>query len=188
MTLNHVEYDLGGRLVRFERHFKAPVDRLWAALTEPGLLAQWLARPEGSFKDGGAIALHFENTKSVISGVVKRIDAPHVLEIQIDSQRDGTQIPPEVHRATGNGTCTQLLLGAIIYELFPRPQSKTTTLRFTHLLDKAPPSGHYVLAGWHAHLDGLAEGLGREFRGARRDSFDWGRWGQLQETYKEAIL
>src|SRR6478609_9135724 len=94
------------QVIRFERHFDQPVDAVWAALTQPQWVAQWLAVVETDEGDDrgrglrqeGRVALRFQNTGFVVSGRVSRLEAPYVLEYAIDNTQFPEAVPREALR------------------------------------------------------------------------------------------
>ncbi len=69
-----------GYQLRFERHLRHPVEKVWSALTTPGQLAQWLAPGEIELSLGGRVSLAFTDGDSVIDGRVSAIAPPRLLE------------------------------------------------------------------------------------------------------------
>src|SRR5207244_10895130 len=68
-------------VLRFERVIDRPVDDVWAALTEPDRLRQWLAEADVDARDGGRVELRFANPPGyVVRGTVTRADAPSAFE------------------------------------------------------------------------------------------------------------
>jgi hypothetical protein len=48
-------------VLRFERRLRHPIERVWAALTEPGELVGWLAEAEIELVEGGRVHLRWLN-------------------------------------------------------------------------------------------------------------------------------
>ncbi len=157
-----------GRLVlRFERSLPHPVEQVWAALTEPARLEQWLAAADLELVEGGSVELRWLNTDdegntAVARGTVARLEPPRLVEYDTD-----------IH-------------GVIRFEL--REHGPGCVLVFTN---ETPAPAEYeamVAAGWHIHLDHLAGALGG-------DPVDWPRWDEehrpawsrLRERYEAAI-
>jgi len=64
---------------RFVLELAHPVARVWAALTEPGLIARWLgARPELDPRPGGVYVIDHDGTK--VADRVLRFEPPTVFE------------------------------------------------------------------------------------------------------------
>ncbi len=75
--------------LRFERTFAHPIERVWAAITEPGALAQWLAPAEIEPQPGGRFRLAFTTSNSVVDSTISELDPPRLLEYRwISNGRD----------------------------------------------------------------------------------------------------
>jgi uncharacterized protein YndB with AHSA1/START domain len=170
-----VELIDGRHVLNFERSLAHPVERVWAALTEPGELAGWLAEADLDLVEGGSIVLRWQN---------------HVTEE--DAERYGIELPedysgpPVIH-----GTITRLdpprLVewdteghGLLRWEL--RAQGDGCVLTFTNTL---PPDADFPipqsLAGWHGHLELLEDALA----GRPADWPNWPieRWAEVRDRY-----
>lgn len=158
--LGTVERHGGRSVLRFERRLAHPVERVWAALTEPAQLREWLGDAEVELVEGGRFTVRWLNTGPggghvVMHATVTALDPPRLLEVAGDPH------------------------GVLRWEL--RPDRGSTLLTFTDTL-RAGGSPAMALAGWHLHLDLLAEALaGRPF-----DWPDWPRSGlpRWQRTYR----
>jgi uncharacterized protein YndB with AHSA1/START domain len=76
-TLSRGEGMLRGRLERFVEHDQQAV---WAMLTVPERLAEWLAPGTIELRIGGAAKLNFTESGTVIDSTVAAIDAPRLIE------------------------------------------------------------------------------------------------------------
>jgi uncharacterized protein YndB with AHSA1/START domain len=146
--LGIVKETAGGYELRFERHLQHPVEKVWAALTEPERLVGWLAEAEVDLALGGRIQLRWLNTDeqgntAVARGTITEIDPPRLLAYDTD-----------IH-------------GRLRWEL--RPEGDGCLLTFTVTLPGPNPYLTRILAGWHIHLDHLAAALDGE-------QVDWPRW------------
>src|SRR5260370_20728455 len=78
----------GGRYdVHFERHFDAPLERLWAAVSEPELLEGWLGGPvdELELAEGGNVVIQIHPKGPATGyGKVIRVEPLNVLELTWD--------------------------------------------------------------------------------------------------------
>ena len=153
------------RIIRFERRLAHPIDRVWAALTEPDELEAWLARARGELRRGGELVLEWlnaddEGNQAVYHASVTELDPPHVLELSGD-----------IH-------------GRVRWELQPDGDD-ATILRF---LNETPaPDDDAVTktrSGWHFHLDVLEDFLSD---GTRVDWPNWprDRFDAIDEHYAE---
>jgi uncharacterized protein YndB with AHSA1/START domain len=121
--------------VVFHRRYRKPVAKVWAALTTPERLADWLAEAEIELKPGGVIRLNWNKGMHGMTGLVTACDPPHVLAWTWPIDGRETTVRFEL-QADGEGCL----------------------LTLTHSgIDWRNGSGSGVRAGWHAHLEGLAE-------------------------------
>jgi uncharacterized protein YndB with AHSA1/START domain len=124
-----------GYQLRFERHLRHPVEKVWAALTTSAQLAQWLAPGEIERTLGGRVYLAFTDDDTVIDGRVTAIAPPRLLEFTWTDKGDD--------------------LGFVRWELIA--EDGGTRLVLTHNLpESARAFGFPALAGWHSLLDQLA--------------------------------
>lgn len=137
-----------GHEIRFERYLKYPTLQVWAALTEPERMVQWLAEASVEPKIGGQVQLRWLNTKEptdeiLARGRVTAWEPPHLVEYDTD-----------IH-------------GRMRWEL--RSEGEGTVLVFTCTI--AMPADHLLkhMAGWHIHLEHLAKALEGE-------AVDWPQW------------
>ena len=65
------------RLERFLEHDQAAV---WAMLTDPGRLPEWLAPGELALQKGGPAKLNFPESGTVIDSTVSAVDPPRMIE------------------------------------------------------------------------------------------------------------
>jgi uncharacterized protein YndB with AHSA1/START domain len=121
-------------VIRFERQFAQPVERVWAAVTEPAQLAEWLAYADVELHPGGRFELQFhhrdEATKSL--GQVTAVETNRMLEFtwypdKLGDSRVRIELTPNEHG------CLLVLTHA-----FPESYGIPETL-----------------GGWHVHLDAL---------------------------------
>jgi uncharacterized protein YndB with AHSA1/START domain len=159
----HRKLDDGRHEVRFERHLNHPIDRVWAAITEPSEIEAWLARAELEPRPGGRVRLEWLNTgdeEIVARGTVAAIDPPRLLELDTDAH------------------------GSLRWEL--APAGDATHLTFTATLDM--PDEHVTenVAGWHVHLDFFDDWLDD---GTRVDWPHWPRerWDAIHERYATSM-
>jgi uncharacterized protein YndB with AHSA1/START domain len=136
----------GRDVLRYERRLSHPVDRVWQAITEPEEIVQWLGEAELEPVEGGTVVLRWLNTPelTVARGTVTAFDPPRVLEVDTDTHgilRWELEADGDACRLTFTAT-------------YPRKDDETRLS---------------LLAGWHIHLDHLADALeGR--------AQDWRRW------------
>jgi uncharacterized protein YndB with AHSA1/START domain len=125
--------DDGRYVLRYDRRLRHPVEKVWAALTDPARVEEWLARAEVELAEGGRVRLEWLNGDAVAEGRVTRLEPPHTIEFDTD-----------IH-------------GRLLWELQPDGDGTRLTLTVTAEL----PDDHLasVRAGWHSHLDFLEEAL-----------------------------
>ena len=138
----------GAFVLRYERRLDHPVDRVWAALTEPDELAGWLAAAMLEPSVGGEVMLHWLNTddegnEAILHGVITGWTPPELLEYATD-----------IH-------------GLMRWEL--RADGDGTALTFVNENDHSADHLLLVLAGWHIHLDHLEDALDGT-------PVDWSTW------------
>jgi len=148
-----------GYQLRFERHLLHPVERVWAALTDPAQLAQWLAPGEIELTLGGRVSLAFTDGDGVIDGRVTAIAPPRLLEFTWTDQDND--------------------FGFVRWELV---DDSGTRLVLTHTVPEAARGfGLPMLAGWHSLLDQLAALLDGEPLPSSGE-----RWQELHDHYARA--
>jgi uncharacterized protein YndB with AHSA1/START domain len=146
-------------IVRLERLLPSPAEAVWAALTEPLRLADWLADAAIDPRVGGRVALHLNGPANhLVSGQITQLRAPSVLEYSWIAQGE-----PD---------------GSVRWVLIPIEDR--CLLLLTHTLHGAWDAG--PLAAWDVYLDGLAGALL-----GRVSPFDEDRWRVLQEHYAGEI-
>jgi uncharacterized protein YndB with AHSA1/START domain len=148
-TVHDVE---GQYVLRFERHLKHPVEKVWAALTDPERRAEWLAPGTIEPRPGGRAELNFDDGPTPehgtdLEGTVRIADPQRLLEVTWTTE-SGREEP-------------------VRWELFPEEDG--TRLVLTHTVRRSIPLGFGLnvqnsatesrmagyQAGWHAHLDRL---------------------------------
>ena len=138
----------GRHVMRYGRRLAHPIDRVWAALTEPSELRGWLADADIELVAGGRVQLRWLNTddegnSAVADGTVSALDPPRLFELDTDPHGI---LRWELREADG-GTALTLTVSV------PAPKAGVDLAR----------------AGWHIHLEHLADALdGRPV--------DWPAW------------
>lgn len=121
---------------RLTRVFDHPQDKVWAALTQPERIVEWLAPGEIASAVGGAARLNFVDSGIVIDSRVTAYEAPRLVEYSWSGP--GEPLRPLRWETAAEGEGARL----------------TLTLRV--------PDGEDVArscAGWEAHLEMLAAAL-----------------------------
>jgi uncharacterized protein YndB with AHSA1/START domain len=149
----------GRYVLRYERRLRHPVEKVWAALTEPRQIEQWWARAaELELTEGGRARFEWLNGPAVAQGRITRLEPPTAIEFDTD-----------IH-------------GRLRWEL--EPDGDATLLTFTAEVELPEEYELEVLAGWHIHLDHLEDVLD----GGTIDWPNWARdhmpaWERIRERY-----
>jgi uncharacterized protein YndB with AHSA1/START domain len=127
--------DDGRAVIRFERRIGHPVERVWAAITEPREMIGWWGDAEVDLREGGRFDVRWLNTDEEgnaahMHATIARLEPGRLLELDGD------------------------LHGVLRFEL--EPDGDATRLRFSSTLELPDEFRTKVLAGWHTHLDALA--------------------------------
>lgn len=96
---------------QLERHFPHPIEALWAMLTEPAALAQWLAPGQIEPRVGGAVKIDFADSGSVIDSRVIAYEPPQLLAYDWNHGNEPARPLRWELASTGQGTCLRLILG-----------------------------------------------------------------------------
>jgi len=140
--------------LRYERHYPRPIETVWAALTEPARLADWLGQALVEPYVGGRYEL-FIDRKRPVTGRILTWQRPTLLEFTWDTG----DAPASVVRC----------------EL--TPDRDVTRLVFLHKEVGFVWIG-LVLPGWHVHL----ERLDRLLAGTV-EPMSMPRWREMQTIY-----
>jgi uncharacterized protein YndB with AHSA1/START domain len=125
----------GTYTIRFERTLAFPPAEVWAALTEPDRLREWLADAAVVPGPGDSVTLDFGADGGTKDGKITAWEPPRTLAYEWNFVGEK---PSHVR-----------------FELSPQDAGTTTRLVLEHTrLERASGSGYG--AGWHAHLDLLA--------------------------------
>jgi uncharacterized protein YndB with AHSA1/START domain len=124
--------------LHYTRRIKAPIDRVWAAITIPERIAAWFATADVQIEMrlGGAYRLRFGDEGPYAEGEITAFDPPRLLEHTWPDPPN----PP----------------GRVRYEL--EPDGEGCLLRLTSFGVPAPYIGS--LAGWHIFLDAIEPSIG----------------------------
>jgi uncharacterized protein YndB with AHSA1/START domain len=125
--------DDGLYVLRYERRLRHPIEKVWAALTDPAQVEEWWARAEVELTEGGRARLEWLNGDAVAEGRITRLEPPRAIEFDTD-----------VH-------------GRLLWELSPDGDRTQLMLTVTAEI----PDDHLasVRAGWHSHIDFLEQAL-----------------------------
>lgn len=144
----------GKAAVRMEDQFDTTIEDLWSAVTDPGRLANWIAKVDGDLRLGGGFTATFTSGWEG-PGRVDVCEPPRRLLVTLrPGHDDQTVIEAELFAAGGR---TRLVVE-----------------------ERGLPVDVVALhgAGWQAHIEDLAAHL------AGRPTCDWRtRWTELIPTY-----
>ena len=158
-----IETREGRHVLRYERRLGHPVDRVWAALTEPRELRGWLADAEVDLRPGGRVRLAWLNTDdqgnhAVATGTITALEPPRLLEFDLTPH------------------------GLLRWDL--RELDEGTALVLTVHADAPSDQIGLALAGWHIHLEHLADALdGRPVDWPSWDAVHRPRWKEIRAAY-----
>jgi uncharacterized protein YndB with AHSA1/START domain len=157
-----LEQQDGRAVVRFCRRLAHPVDRVWAALTEPERMRAWWGDADVDLVEGGAFVMRWTNTdeegnRAVMHATITELDPPRLLVTEGDMH------------------------GTLRWELEPDGED-ATVLTFSSTLELPEEFRTKVLAGWHLHLDLLAEVLAGEAVDVAEVTDT--RWPPIHEHYE----
>ena len=149
----------GTYVLRYERRLSHPIDKVWAALTEPDQIEAWWARAQLDLEPGGRARFEWLNGDAVAQGRISRLEPPHAIEFDTD-----------IH-------------GSLLWELRAGDGGTHLTLTVTAEL----PDEHVtsVRAGWHTHIDFLEDALD----GRPVDWADWPKdvWERHNAVYEASM-
>ena len=154
--------DDGRYVIDFERRLDHPVERVWAALTDPEELIAWWGVAEVELTEGGRFDMRWLNT-------------------------DDEGRSPEMHATIEKLVPQQLLVldgephGRLRWEL--TPDGDGTLLSFRSTVELEGRFLTMVPAGWHFHLDALAEHLD----GGARDLAGVDGWEPIHAAYEAKL-
>jgi uncharacterized protein YndB with AHSA1/START domain len=129
-----------GNALRFERHFDAPIARVWELVTSPEGW-QWCASMQADLRSGGAFTLEFDEQQSM-RGHVLQLEPPRRLVLNwVEFEVVDPASPPRQHKDS-----------ELTIELQPDGDGTRFTLTHRYITrDDAASFG----AGWHAIIGKL---------------------------------
>lgn len=151
--------------VWLQRLLPGSIERVWAYLTESDLRRQWLAAGPMDLTPGGVVELTWRNGE--LSPDETRPDS--MPEEHSMTSRIIRVEPPRLLSFTWNS-------GEVAFELEPQGAEVLLTVTHQRLPDRNGMLS--VSAGWHAHLDVLADKLA-----GRTPGPFWSKWTRLRAEY-----
>jgi uncharacterized protein YndB with AHSA1/START domain len=147
-----------GRDLVLQRTFRAPIEDIWASITESERTARWLGPWTGEGAPGGTVELTLsaEDGAPVAAVHIEACEPPHHLRVAMDDAAGSWRLAADLTEAGG-----------------------LTTLRLTHHLDEAADPGS-TGPGWEYYLDRLTAARDRA------PMPDWDDYYPAQKAYYEA--
>jgi uncharacterized protein YndB with AHSA1/START domain len=164
-----------GHVLRFERTLNKPIDSVWAALTQPTLMKDWLANDaEIDLRVGGAVRM---NDHEIDSTIVE-LDEPRVIAYGWKGPKwDGGIVRWQLEAA---GEDTRLVL---THEMPAMSDEEAAKFKNEHPdLPEGWAPVPSTLAGWHSILDRLVAAMKDA---PIADSME--HWRELHEHYTEKV-
>jgi len=154
-----------------QRLLPAPVERVWAYLTDSDLRRRWLAAGEMKLEAGAPFAFTWRNDELTDPPGQR----PEGMSVEHRMESRITEVWPPHHIAfTWDGT------GDVSIDLEARGGSTLLTLVHRSIPARSTRLG--VSAGWHAHLDVLADRVED-----RTPASFWDSWRRLRADYDARI-
>ena len=133
----------GEHEVRFDRRLDQPVAKVWAALTDPAVLKNWLGYVEIEPRVGGKFVLDFRG-QELMTGTITAFEPERVIAY---TWAEKNRLPPSQVRweLSRDGDGCRLVLT----HRYPASMARKDIVPF--------------LAGWHAFLDVIGRGAAGAF-------------------------
>ncbi|MDP3747457.1 MAG: SRPBCC family protein [Phenylobacterium sp.] len=144
--------------VTFERRIGKPIAKVWAAVTVPERIADWLAEAEVDLRVGGHYRLRFPGGYGM-DGVITALQPPQLLEYTWPDPEHPNSVVRVSLEADGEGCRLTLVQTALSRKV-----------------------ARGVVGGWHTHLEGLPGAAG-----GVRTAWTQVREDELLELYKDRL-
>ena len=166
--------------MRLERMLPGPIERVWAFLTEGEKRKKWIAAGEMELKAGGKYEYIFDHDQ--ISEDAEPVPEKYADDCYPGMVMTGHVIavdPPRMlHMTWAEGSDEQ---SEVKFELEPVGDKVKLVLTHSKLFNNDLLLG--VCAGWHAHIDIMADHLD----GVPAQQF-WANHMRLEEEYKKTLF
>lgn len=142
------EIDADAFTVRRTIRIAAPVDKVWAAVTEPALISQWFGRADFTGSTPGSLGTLTWEGRDPLPVRIEAVDAPHSVTYRWNNDDASGIVPAELDEATAT---------AFTFTLEPVADGTQLTVvetRFDHTSDAAANMGFHR-EGWTSELDKL---------------------------------
>lgn len=153
--------------VQMQRLLPGPIERVWAYLTESDLRRRWLAKGDMELKPGGKVELTWRNDE--LTGHAETRPEGFPAEHTMESTVTQVEAPRLLAFGWNNGS-------DVTFELEAKGGEVLLTVTHRRLSGRDGMLG--VSAGWHAHLDVLADRLA-----GRAPTPFWPAWSRLRAEY-----
>jgi uncharacterized protein YndB with AHSA1/START domain len=162
--------------VRFERLLPAPVERVWAYLTDSELRRRWFADGAMDLRAGGRIELVFRNSE--LSGEGEAV--PEKYRQYEGVKMEGRVLRCEPPRLLVHSWDEGDSESEVSFELTPEGESTRLVLTHRRLADAAAMRD--VSGGWHTHL-----GVLEDLLAGRKPRPFWASHAEVEQAYDERI-
>ncbi len=163
-----------------ERMLPGPIERVWEYLTDGEKRRKWISAGDMDLKPGGKYEYIFDHNE--ISDVVEPVPEKYAEECYPGMSMTGHVIaldPPRMLHMTWAEDSDEY--SEVKFELEPAGDQVKLTLTHSKLFDQDLLLG--VCAGWHAHVDIMADVL----EGAPARPF-WSNHMRLEEEYAKTLF
>ena len=157
--------------LKIERLLPGPIERVWAYLTESDLRRRWLAAGDMRLEPGASFAFVWRNDQLTDPPGTRPADKP------VEHRANGAILevdPPRRLVYAWEG------VGDVAFDLAPKGEQVLLTVIHRRIPDRRTILG--VSAGWHAHLDVLADRLA-----GRTSPPFWDHMTRLRAEYERRL-
>lgn len=155
----------GGYILHYERLLDVPAAKVWAALTDPDVLKNWLGRVEIEPRLGGKFVITFKDNADTVTGTILAFEPERLLAYRWSDK----YTPP----------------GASVRWTLSPNGAKACTLTLTHILPAGCKADDIVSfgAGWHSFLDAMLVAI--DGGDGIALAYNAEAWRPLEQTYRD---